>query len=150
MQTPLVYGEYLYNCQENGVLSCYRAKSGERLYRKRLGGGRMGFSASPVAADGKIYFTSEVGDVFRRSGRTGVRAPGHEFTGRGRDGNASYLRGRAVLPDEEPYRCGVPEINAFQLRFGSKARGPRDLAGGPWLVRGPGQRVRGSSAAEKG
>lgn len=64
MQTPLVYGDYLYNCRDNGVLSCYRAVTGERLYRERLGGGTSGFSASPVAADGKIYFTSEVGEVY--------------------------------------------------------------------------------------
>ena len=64
MQTPLIYGEYLYNCRDNGVLSCYRAETGERVYRKRLGSGGMGFSASPVAANGKIYFTSELGDVF--------------------------------------------------------------------------------------
>lgn len=62
MQTPLVYGEYLYNCRDNGVLSCYRARTGERLYQERLGSGG-GFSASPVAVDGKIYFTSEDGEV---------------------------------------------------------------------------------------
>jgi outer membrane protein assembly factor BamB len=33
------------------------------MYRERLGGGG-GFSASSVAADGKLYFTSEEGDVF--------------------------------------------------------------------------------------
>jgi outer membrane protein assembly factor BamB len=64
MQTPLVYGEYLYSCRDNGVLSCYRARTGERLYQERLGGGGRGFTASPVAADGKLYFTSEEGDVY--------------------------------------------------------------------------------------
>jgi outer membrane protein assembly factor BamB len=64
MQTPVVHGNYLYNCRDNGVLSCYRAVTGERLYQERLGGGTSGFSASPVAADGKVYFTSEEGDVY--------------------------------------------------------------------------------------
>lgn len=64
MQTPLVYGDYLYNCRDNGVLSCYDAKSGERLYQERLGGGRTGITASAVAADGKLYYTGEFGDVF--------------------------------------------------------------------------------------
>jgi outer membrane protein assembly factor BamB len=63
MQTPLIYGDYLFNCRDNGSLSCFRAKTGERLYQERIGGGATGFSASPVAADGKIYFTSEMGDV---------------------------------------------------------------------------------------
>ena len=45
---------------------------GERRYQERLGGGTSGFSASPVAADDKIYFTSEEGDVY-------VVAAGPEF-----------------------------------------------------------------------
>jgi len=60
MPTPLVYGDYLYCCRDNGTLVCYRAKTGEQVYAERLKGG---FSASPVAADGKLYFTSESGDV---------------------------------------------------------------------------------------
>ena len=64
MQTPLVYGGLLYNCRDNGVLSVYDAKSGRRLYQQRLGEGGSGFTASPVAADGKVYFTSEEGEVF--------------------------------------------------------------------------------------
>jgi hypothetical protein len=34
------------------------------LYRERLGSGQEGFTASPVAADGKLYFSSEVGDIY--------------------------------------------------------------------------------------
>jgi outer membrane protein assembly factor BamB len=64
MQTPLVYRDYLYACKDNGVLSCYDARTGEMLYRERLGGGQTGFTASPVAADGKLYFTSEIGDIY--------------------------------------------------------------------------------------
>jgi len=63
MQTPLVYGDYLYACKNNGVLSCYRAGTGELQYRERLAGG-VGFTASPVACRGKLYFTSEDGNVY--------------------------------------------------------------------------------------
>jgi outer membrane protein assembly factor BamB len=59
-----VYGDLLYLLRDNGVLAVYRRETGERLYRQRLGPGGSGFSASPVAADGKIYFTSEDGDVY--------------------------------------------------------------------------------------
>jgi outer membrane protein assembly factor BamB len=62
--TPLVYGDYLYSCKNNGVLYCFEAKTGKRLYQQRLGGGTTGFSASPVAGDGKIYFSSEDGDIY--------------------------------------------------------------------------------------
>ena len=64
MSTPVVYGDYLYNIRTNGVLNCYNARTGARMYQTRLGNGTSGFSASPVAGDGKIYFSSEDGDVF--------------------------------------------------------------------------------------
>lgn len=63
MQTPLIYGDFLYNLKGNGALSCFRAKTGELLYREKLGK-MTGFSASGVAADGKLYFSSEEGDIF--------------------------------------------------------------------------------------
>jgi len=64
MQTPLVYGEYLYNLQWNGALSCYRALTGEIVYGNKQMGKMVPFSASIVAADGKLYLASEEGDVF--------------------------------------------------------------------------------------
>ncbi len=63
MSTPVVYGDYLYVCSMQGIVACYNAKTGERLYQQRLGEGGA-YTASPVAADGKVYFTSEDGDVF--------------------------------------------------------------------------------------
>ncbi len=64
MPTPIVYGEHLYIVQNNGVLAVYEAKTGERLYQERVGGQPGAYSASPIAADGKIYFTSEDGEIF--------------------------------------------------------------------------------------
>ncbi|MGH9335784.1 MAG: PQQ-binding-like beta-propeller repeat protein, partial [Vicinamibacteria bacterium] len=62
MTTPIVYGDYLYTCQNNGVLSSYRAETGERIYQQRIASGA--FSASPIASDGKLYFESEDGEVY--------------------------------------------------------------------------------------
>ena len=64
MPTPIVYGDLLYTCSNQGVLTAYNAKSGERIYQERLGGTGGAFTASPVASDGKIYLSSEDGDVF--------------------------------------------------------------------------------------
>src|SRR5690606_4592296 len=64
MQTPLVYDGLLYVCRDNGVLSVYDARTGERKYQQRLAEGRTGFTASAVAAAGHVYFTSEDGDVY--------------------------------------------------------------------------------------
>ena len=64
MITPLVYGDYLYSCKNNGVIYCFDAKTGARIYQERLGDGTTGFTASPVAAAGKLYFSSEDGDIY--------------------------------------------------------------------------------------
>jgi len=64
MPTPVVYGDYLYTCSNQGVFTAYNAKTGERIYQERLGGKGGAFTASPVASDNKIYLSSEDGDVF--------------------------------------------------------------------------------------
>lgn len=63
MQTPLIYGDYLYNLRGNGSLSCFQATSGELMYKQSLGVSG-GMTASGIASDGKLYFTSENGYVF--------------------------------------------------------------------------------------
>ena len=68
--SPIYYDGVLYTCGNNGVLSAYDAKTGERIYRNRVGGGGS-FAASPIAADGRLYFANEDGDVIVvRTGRT--------------------------------------------------------------------------------
>ncbi len=64
MPTPLIYGDYLYTLNNNGVFDCYELQTGKEVYRQRVQHGGSGFSASPVAADGKIYLSSEDGDIF--------------------------------------------------------------------------------------
>ena len=63
ISSPIVYRDQLYTLNNNGILTAYDANSGERIYRARVGGGGA-FSASPVAADGKLFAASEDGDVF--------------------------------------------------------------------------------------
>jgi outer membrane protein assembly factor BamB len=68
--TPLVYDGILYALTDNGILSAYEPKTGERIYQQRVAGG-SGFSASPVAANGRLYLASEDGDVYVvKAGRT--------------------------------------------------------------------------------
>ncbi len=66
MPTPIVYGDNLYICANNGTLTCLDAKTGEQHYRERLGGRGSGyaFTASPLAADGRLYFFSEDGETY--------------------------------------------------------------------------------------
>ena len=61
MPTPIVYRDHLYTCANDGRLTAYDARSGKRLFRQRVGTGT--YTASPIAADGKLYFTTEEGTV---------------------------------------------------------------------------------------
>ena len=64
MPTPIVVGDYLYVGNDRGILTCYTATTGEQKYRIRISKDRSGaYSASPIAADGKLFFTTEEGDV---------------------------------------------------------------------------------------
>ncbi len=65
----LVVGDELYMVADRGVASCLDTKTGDVHWEERLGGN---YSASPLYADGRIYFQSEEGD-------TTVIAPGREF-----------------------------------------------------------------------
>jgi len=68
--TPILYDGILYALTDNGILSAYEPATGERLYQQRVAGG-TGFSASPVAANGRLYLASEDGDMHVvKAGRT--------------------------------------------------------------------------------
>jgi len=64
MTTPIVWDDYLYCCSNSGRLSCFKATTGELMYREGLGSSSVPSSASPVAANGKIYFPGEKGDIY--------------------------------------------------------------------------------------
>jgi outer membrane protein assembly factor BamB len=64
METPILVGDYLYGCIDNGIVSCFEAKTGAISYSERLGNGSEGFTASPVSDGKNLYFTSEVGHVY--------------------------------------------------------------------------------------
>jgi outer membrane protein assembly factor BamB len=71
MITPVLYQGLLYVAKNNGALAAFDAASGQRAYQQRLGTGTTPFTASLVAADGKVYATAEDGDVYVfKSGRT--------------------------------------------------------------------------------
>jgi outer membrane protein assembly factor BamB len=59
--SPLLAGDELYTVSDDGIASCLDAKTGKQHWQKRLGGH---FSASPLFASRKIYFTNEDGETF--------------------------------------------------------------------------------------
>jgi outer membrane protein assembly factor BamB len=67
--SPLLVGAELYMISDNGFVSCVDARTGNERWRARLDGN---YSASPVYADGRIYFLNE-------DGESAVIAPGRQF-----------------------------------------------------------------------
>jgi len=67
--SPLLVGEELYLITDNGIATCVDARTGKEYWRARVGGNH---SASPIYADGRVYFLSE-------EGQSVVIAPGQQF-----------------------------------------------------------------------
>jgi outer membrane protein assembly factor BamB len=65
----LVLGDLLFGVEDGGVASCWEARTGQVLWNERVGGN---YSASPLAAAGRVYCFSE-------EGKTTVLAAGREF-----------------------------------------------------------------------
>ena len=63
--SPILYRGILYTCNNNGILTAYRAETGEQLSMFRVSAATTAsFAASPIAADGRLYIASETGDVY--------------------------------------------------------------------------------------
>jgi len=67
--SPLLVGDELYIVSDIGIATCLDASTGKIHWQQRLGGN---YSASPVFADGRIYFLNE-------EGVTTILAPGKKF-----------------------------------------------------------------------
>jgi outer membrane protein assembly factor BamB len=67
--SPLLVGDELYVITDNGIATCLDASTGKEYWKARVGGNQ---SASPIFADGRIYFLSEEGESV-------VIAPAREF-----------------------------------------------------------------------
>ena len=71
--SPLLLGQYLYTVNDMAsIVTNLDARTGRTVWQGRLGvAQREGFSASPVAVDGKLFFTNDDGDTFvLRAGAT--------------------------------------------------------------------------------
>ncbi len=67
--SPIVVRDELYTVSDNGIATCFDAKTGQVHWQERMGGN---YSASPVSVAGRVYFQSE-------DGLTTVLQPGKEF-----------------------------------------------------------------------
>ena len=73
LPSPLLYGGVLYMVNDNGIITTLNPETGALIKQGRLTGAPGPHFASPIAADGHIFFTSEAGAVV-------VVAPGGDLT----------------------------------------------------------------------
>jgi outer membrane protein assembly factor BamB len=106
--TPLLVGEEIYTVSDNGVASCFDARTGAEHWMRRIGGN---YSASPVHAEGRVLFLSEQGAaVWVRAAKEFEIVAKNEVSGKtlatpAFDGRAMYLRtDEHLLRIEEPPR----------------------------------------------
>jgi outer membrane protein assembly factor BamB len=63
--SPIVYGDYYYTLLDRGFFTCHDARTGREIYGKqRIDPASGAFTASPWAANGKIFCLSEDGDTY--------------------------------------------------------------------------------------
>jgi outer membrane protein assembly factor BamB/protein tyrosine phosphatase (PTP) superfamily phosphohydrolase (DUF442 family) len=96
MPTPLIYNGILYVLNNNGTFDAYNLKTGDELYRQRLPTVGSGFSASPIASDGKIYLSNEDGEIL-------VVAAGEKFNHIATNSMGELLMATPALSDGVMY-----------------------------------------------
>jgi outer membrane protein assembly factor BamB len=106
MPTPLVYDGILYSVNNDGVFDAYDLQTGTEVYRQRLDPIGSGFSASPVAADGRIYLSNEDGEML-------VVAAGREFRLLSKNSMGELLMATPALSDGVMYVRSVSTLFAI-------------------------------------
>ncbi len=61
LSAPILVGERIFSVMNNGVLNCVNVRNGEEIWKDRIKGT---FTASPIAANGHLYFCNEEGDCY--------------------------------------------------------------------------------------
>lgn len=59
--SPIAHGKFFYVVSDLGFVSCFEAKTGKRQFMEQLG---QHHSASPVSANGLLYFLDDDGDTY--------------------------------------------------------------------------------------
>lgn len=106
MPTPIITGGILYVLENQGIFSAYSANDGTEIYRERLAHGGLGFSASPVTADQRLYLSSEGGEIF-------VIRTGKEFEILARNDMGEPLMATPALSEDTMYVRGRDHLFAI-------------------------------------
>ena len=106
----LLVGDELYMVSDAGIASCVDARTGKAHWQERIGGN---YSASPVYADGKIYFQSEEGKgVVLKAGKEFQKLAENALEEKSLASYALDDRSIYIRTAENLYRIGVKNNKA--------------------------------------
>jgi outer membrane protein assembly factor BamB len=114
--SPVLVGEHIYSVTDKaGVVTCLNAKTGAEVWQRRVGGGAH--SASPLFADGALYFFGEDGSAV-------ALEPGPESRelGRGALGEGGVMATPAIAGQAIFLRT---ESHLYRLERAVTPKGPR-------------------------
>ena len=98
-----------YVLANNGLFDAYNLRTGEEVYRQRLPLVGSGFSASPVASDGKLYLSNEDGEML-------VIAAGQKFAHIATNSMGEMLMATPALSDGVMYVRSASALFAIGSR----------------------------------
>lgn len=100
--TPIVYGDYLFDWTDEGIIACVDVKTGKDVWVQRLGGK---FTSSLIGIDGKIYAVEESGKVTVIEAGPEFKELGNADLGDGSYSTPAIANGRLYLRTFSRLKC---------------------------------------------
>ena len=100
--TPIVYGDYLFDWTDEGIIACVDLKSGKDVWVHRLGGM---ISGSLICIDGKIYGVGDGGNVTVIEAGPEYKELGTADLGEGSYSTPAIANGRLYLRTFSRLKC---------------------------------------------
>ena len=103
--SPLLYEGVLYVIKNGGILTSFNPVTGEVIKTGRVAGALGGYSASPVAAEGRIFVVSEEGKLAVLRARRDWDVLAVNDLGEGAFATPALLAGRIYVRTDEALYC---------------------------------------------
>ncbi len=100
--SPLANGEFVWSLTSGGLLTCYDAKTGKRVWEKDF---EQNCSSSPSLVGDKVYVIGEKGTAFIVQAGRELKVLGRAELGEGCRTSPAFLDGRIIIRGEKHLFC---------------------------------------------
>ncbi len=125
---------HLFAISDGGIATCMKAATGEVIWQERIGGN---FSASPVAADRRIYFTGDNGETTVIEAGPTFKVLAKNALDEKAQASPAISQGQLFIRTEKNLFCIVNESSAAAVNSASSglmAHWKFDEASGPQII----------------